>query len=73
VRERTYSFEIKGTAPSEIDWRPMMLKSSRHARRIARRHAAKFHNAMVEIIAMWRGMSGRTRVVLNGRCFQNRT
>jgi hydrogenase maturation protein HypF len=34
--------------------------------------AAKFHNAMVEIIVAMARHVGQTRVVLTGGCFQNR-
>jgi hydrogenase maturation protein HypF len=69
-----YSFEIKGTAPAEIDWRPMIeeivddVKSGATPGVIS----AKFHNAMVEIIVAVAKLVGQTRVALSGGCFQNR-
>ena len=48
----SYSFEIKGTSPSQIDWRPMieeLLDDVRHRVEVGV-ISAKFHNAMVEVI-----------------------
>jgi len=68
-----YSFEIKGTAPSEIDWRPMIVEIVEDMRGgiRARRHCREVSQRVVEIIVMWRGMSGR-RGVLTRAVFQNR-
>jgi len=70
----SYSFEIKSTAPSEIDWRPMVEEIIDDVRNgvEAGMVAAKFHNALVEIIVAVAGHVGQTRVVLTGGCFQNR-
>jgi len=69
-----YPFEIKGTSPSLVDWRPMfeeMLKDVRSGE-VPGVIAAKFHNAMVEIIVTVARHVGQTRIVLTGGCFQNR-
>jgi hydrogenase maturation protein HypF len=70
----SYQFEIKSTAPSIIDWRPMfeeIIGDVRHgvASGVV---AAKFHNTLVEIIVAIARHAGQTRVVLSGGCFQNR-
>jgi hydrogenase maturation protein HypF len=69
-----YSFEIKGTSPSEVDWRPMIGEIMEDVRREQPLGviAGKFHNAMVEIIVAVARHVGQTRVVLTGGCFQNR-
>jgi hydrogenase maturation protein HypF len=69
-----YPFEIKSTAPSEIDWRPMIREVVKDVRAQVEPGviAAKFHNAMVEIIVAVAKHVGQTRVVLSGGCFQNR-
>jgi len=69
-----YSFEIKSTAPSVIDWRPMMEELVEDVRSglAAGIISAKFHNALVEIIVSVARHVGQTRVVLTGGCFQNR-
>ena len=69
-----YPFEIKGTAPSEIDWRPIIVEIVKDVRAGSEpgEIAAKFHNTMVEIIVTVAKHAGQTRVVLTGGCFQNR-
>jgi hydrogenase maturation protein HypF len=69
-----YSFEIKSTSPALIDWRPMIAQVVEDVRHetAAGVIAAKFHNAMVEIIVAMARHVGQTRVVLTGGCFQNR-
>jgi len=69
-----YAYEIKSTAPSIIDWRPMIAQVVEDARNGVATGviAAKFHNAMVEIIVTMARHVGQTRVVLSGGCFQNR-
>ena len=69
-----YSFEIKSTAPSVIDWRPMIEEIIEDVRnRVdAGMISAKFHNALVEVIVAVAKHVGQTRVVLTGGCFQNR-
>jgi hydrogenase maturation protein HypF len=69
-----YSFEIKSTSPSVVDWRPMieeMVDDARHGLEPGA-ISAKFHNALVEIIVAVARHAGQTRVVLTGGCFQNR-
>jgi hydrogenase maturation protein HypF len=70
----SYPFELKGTSPSEVDWRPMIqeiLEDVTHglAPGVI---SAKFHNAMVEVIVAVARHVGQTRIVLSGGCFQNR-
>jgi hydrogenase maturation protein HypF len=68
-----YSFEIKSTAPSIVDWRPMIeeiVDDIRHGETPGV-ISAKFHNALVEIIVAVARHVGQTRVVLTGGCFQN--
>ena len=69
-----YSFELKGTAPTEVDWRPMIEEIVRDVRhgQTPNTISAKFHNALVEIIVTVAQHAGQTRVVLSGGCFQNR-
>jgi hydrogenase maturation protein HypF len=70
----SYSFEIKSTAPSIIDWKPMIeeILDDVHKGETANTISAKFHNALVEIIVSVARHVGQTRVVLSGGCFQNR-
>jgi hydrogenase maturation protein HypF len=69
-----YSFELKSTAPTIIDWRPMLTQVVGDVRSGTTPGviAAKFHNALVEIIVTMARHVGQTRVVLTGGCFQNR-
>jgi hydrogenase maturation protein HypF len=69
-----YSFEIKSTAPSVVDWRPMIEEIIDDVRNNTSVGiiASKFHNAMVEIIVSVARHVGQTRVALTGACFQNR-
>jgi hydrogenase maturation protein HypF len=69
-----YSFEIKSTSPSVVDWRPMLEQIVEDVRcgLTAGVISAKFHNALVEIIVAVARHVGQTRVVLTGGCFQNR-
>ena len=69
-----YSFEIKSTSPSVVDWRTMIEEIVEDVRRGLAPGviAAKFHNALVEIIVAMARHVGQTRVVLTGDCFQNR-
>lgn len=69
-----YPFEIKSTSPSEVDWRPMFEEILKDVRSgvVPGVIAAKFHNAMVEIIVSVARHVGQTRIVLTGGCFQNR-
>jgi len=70
----SYSFEIKSTGPSEIDWRKMIEEIVDDVRCGVAPGvvSAKFHNALVEIIVAVANHVGQTRVVLSGGCFQNR-
>jgi hydrogenase maturation protein HypF len=75
-----YPFELPSgerneTLPSVIDWGPMMKALLRDisARSRTGLIAAKFHNALVEIMLAVAHRAGEERVVLTGGCFQNRT
>ena len=70
----SYDFDIKSTAPSIIDWRPMFEQIVAEVREGVETGviAAKFHNTLVEIIVSIARHTGETRVVLSGGCFQNR-
>jgi hydrogenase maturation protein HypF len=70
----SYKFEIKSTAPSIIDCRPMLEEILDEVRKNVETGiiAAKFHNTLVEIIVAMARHVGQTRVVLSGGCFQNR-
>jgi hydrogenase maturation protein HypF len=70
----TYTFEIKSTGPSEIDWRKMIEEIVDDVRCgvVPGVVSAKFHNTLVEIIVAVAKHVGQTRVVLSGGCFQNR-
>jgi len=70
----SYDFDIKSTAPSIIDWRPMFEQIVAEVRDGVETGviAAKFHNTLVEIIVSVARHTGETRVVLSGGCFQNR-
>ncbi|HEV3273098.1 MAG TPA: carbamoyltransferase HypF [Candidatus Methylacidiphilales bacterium] len=70
----SYSFEIKSTSPSVVDWRPMIGEIVEDVRRGSGAGviSTKFHNALVEIIIAVARHVGQTRVVLTGDCFQNR-
>ncbi len=70
----SYSFDIKSTAPSIVDWKPMIEEIIVDVRngQTPNTISAKFHNALVEIIVSVARHAGQTRVVLSGGCFQNR-
>ncbi len=69
-----YSFEIKSTGPSEVDWRKMIEEIVDDVRCGVAPGvvSAKFHNTLVEILVAVAKHIGQTRVVLSGGCFQNR-
>ena len=70
----SYTFEIKSTGPSEIDWRKMIEEIVDDVRCGVAPGvvSAKFHNTLVEIIVAVAKHAKQTRVVLSGGCFQNR-
>jgi hydrogenase maturation protein HypF len=70
----SYSFDIKSTAPSIVDWKPMIEEIIADVRdgQTPNTISAKFHNALVEMIVSVARHAGQTRVVLTGGCFQNR-
>jgi hydrogenase maturation protein HypF len=71
-----YPFEIvrKNNSPLVIDWVPMIRAILRDmgAAVPAGRISAAFHNTLVDMIARISRLSGESRVVLTGGCFQNR-
>ena len=72
-----YSFALGGTAPVEVDLRPMIRQIVEDVERgeDRRRIAARFHTTLVEVIAAvctrMRDELGLQRVCLSGGCFQN--
>ena len=69
-----YSFWLQDARPMIIDWEPMVrelvedLKEHKHAGVIA----AKFHNALVEMVVAVAKRIGEKKIMLTGGCFQNR-
>jgi hydrogenase maturation protein HypF len=68
----SYPFRIAGGA---VDWGPMLLEILREAARgdPAARVAAKFHNALADMVVAVARQVGQETVVLSGGCFQNAT
>ena len=73
--DEAYPFGIRdGQSPLVVDWEPMirgMLDDVAENEPVGR-IAAKFHNALAEIIVAVARRVGREQVVLSGGCFQNR-
>ncbi len=73
--DEAYPFGIRdGQSPLVVDWEPMirgMLDDVAENEPVGRL-AAKFHNALAEIIVAVARRVGREQVVLSGGCFQNR-
>jgi len=69
-----YSFWLQDARPMIIDWEPMVrelvedLKEHERAGVIA----AKFHNALVEMVVAVAKRIGEKKIMLTGGCFQNR-
>jgi len=63
-----------GSPRLEVDWEPVVLSLLEDLRQDVptARIAARFHNALAEIIVEIAKRSGEDRVVLTGGCFQNR-
>lgn len=73
--DEAYPFVLRdGQSPWVIDWEPMVLAMLDDAARNepVGRLAAKFHNALAEMIVAVARRAGREQVVLSGGCFQNR-
>jgi hydrogenase maturation protein HypF len=72
--DETYPFEITDDSPCVVDWAPMIaeilidLQNGEASSRIA----AKFHNALTEMILAIARKVGEPRILLTGGCFQNR-
>jgi len=73
--DEAYPFEIRdGQSPWVVDWEPMiraMLDDVSENEPVGQL-AAKFHNALAEMIVAVARRIGREQVVLSGGCFQNR-
>ncbi|OHE82860.1 MAG: carbamoyltransferase HypF [Verrucomicrobia bacterium GWF2_62_7] len=73
--DEAYPFRIRdGQSPLVIDWEPMiraMLDDVAENEPVGWL-AAKFHNALAEMIVTMARRIGREQVVLSGGCFQNR-
>lgn len=73
--DEAYPFAIRdGQSPWVVDWEPMiraMLDDVAENKPVGWL-AAKFHNALVEMIVAVARRIGREQVVLSGGCFQNR-
>ena len=69
-----YSFWIKNAGPIVIDWEPMVRELLDDIARNESRGvvAAKFHNALAEMIVAVTKQIGERKVALSGGCFQNR-
>ena len=61
-------------SPLVVDWEPMIrgMLDDVAGKEPVGRLAAKFHNALAEIIVAVARRVGREQVVLSGGCFQNR-
>ena len=74
--DERYPFEIarEGSSARVIDWAPMIraiLRDTGAAVPVGR-ISSTFHNTLVDMIACVSRLSGESRVVLTGGCFQNR-
>lgn len=69
-----YSFWLQDASPMIIDWEPTIreLLSDLTLNEERGVIAAKFHNALVEMIVAVARRVGHEKVVLSGGCFQNR-
>lgn len=73
--DEAYPFGIRdGQSPLVVDWEPMIrgMLDDVAGKEPVGRLAAKFHNALAEIIVAVARRVGREQVVLSGGCFQNR-
>jgi hydrogenase maturation protein HypF len=73
--DEAYPFGIRdGQSPLVIDWEPMIraMLDDVAVNKPVGQLAAKFHNALAEMIVAVARRVGREQVVLSGGCFQNR-
>jgi len=72
--QNAYSFSLQYASPMIIDWEPMVRELLDDLERHETRGviAAKFHNALVEMIVALAKRIGHESIVLTGGCFQNR-
>ncbi|HUB66916.1 MAG TPA: carbamoyltransferase HypF [Candidatus Methylacidiphilales bacterium] len=72
--EASYGFHLKKDELAVIDWEPMVEEIVADVRRQESMGmiAAKFHNALAEMIVAVARRAGEEKVVLTGGCFQNR-
>jgi len=71
--DAAYSFQLRGGAPRVIDWQPMIEEIVLDLRRgeFTGVIAAKFHNALAEMVIAVAREVGEPKVLLTGGCFQN--
>jgi hydrogenase maturation protein HypF len=69
-----YSFSLQAASPVIIDWEPTIRELLGDLEQHETRGviAAKFHNALVEIIVAVARKVDQEKIVLSGGCFQNR-
>jgi hydrogenase maturation protein HypF len=69
-----YSFGLRDTSPMIIDWEPMVRELLDDVEQHEKPGviAAKFHNALVEMVVAVAKRIGEEKIVLTGGCFQNR-
>jgi hydrogenase maturation protein HypF len=73
--DEAYPFVLRdGQSPWVIDWEPMVraMLDDVAGNQPVGRLAARFHNALTEMIVAVARRAGREQVVLSGGCFQNR-
>jgi len=79
--QESYPFDIASVPASEadlkitaVDWEPLICAITRDVRMAVSTAeiAKKFHNALAETILAVARLTGETRVILTGGCFQNR-
>jgi hydrogenase maturation protein HypF len=70
----SYPFEVRDGLPWVVDWEPMLHQILKDVQRglVSGVIAAKFHNALSELIVSVARKAGEGRVILSGGCFQNR-
>ncbi len=69
-----YPFRVQDGSPRVVDWQPMILEIIADVTRKETLGviAAKFHNALAEMIVAIAQRVGEPQVVLTGGCFQNK-
>lgn len=74
TEDEAYPFHISDGNPFMLDWQPVIegvLADLRHQRPVGE-IAAKFHNALAEMIVSAARKVGEKQIALSGGCFQNR-